>query len=87
MAPAARAGGDRDVPPGQVLDLGVQAALRGSRLVTPGTLLAWCRRLITGKWTYPNPPGRPAVSQDIRDLVLQLAGENPAWDTAGCTAS
>ena len=55
------------------------ATLRARQLVTPGTLLAWHRRLLVRKWTCPSRPGRPFTGQEIRDLALRLARENPAW--------
>ena len=39
-------------------------------LVTPDTLLAWHRKLIVEKWTFPrNGRGRPRVSQEITELI------------------
>ena len=51
-------------------------------IVTPDTLLRWHRQLIAAKWDYSHrrkPVGRPRIRQEIVDLVLRFARENPRW--------
>ncbi len=48
--------------------------------VTPGTLLAWHRTLVAGKYTTtPRRPGRRPTCESIRALVIRMATENPTW--------
>jgi hypothetical protein len=71
----------------QRIRLAMKAKVVGRRLlaeietlVTPDTLLPWHRKLIANQWTFSRKsPGRPRVTQDIVDLVVMMARENPSW--------
>jgi transposase len=48
--------------------------------VRPETLLRWHRRLVAGAWTYPHrQTGRPPLDQDVQQLIIRMAKENPIW--------
>ena len=51
-------------------------------LVRPDTVLRWHRDLLARRHaarSRPKRPGRPRTARSIRQLVLRLARENPAW--------
>jgi putative transposase len=36
--------------------------------------------MVAGAWTYPRRgPGRPPLDQDVQQLIIRLATENPQW--------
>ena len=54
-------------------------AQRAHRIVTPGTLPRWHRRLIAARWRQPKPPGRPPIGEELAALIVHLARENRTW--------
>jgi putative transposase len=51
-------------------------------MVTPDTILRWHRELVAKKWDYSDRRrgvGRPRTKQDIAELVVRMAKENPTW--------
>lgn len=65
--------------------LGRKGLAEFATLFTPDTILRWHRRLVAKKWDSSDKRestvGRPRVRQEIVDLAVKFAQENPTW---GC---
>ena len=50
-------------------------------IVTPDTLLRWYRELVAKKYdgSARRKPGRPRTQQELADLMVRMANENPTW--------
>jgi hypothetical protein len=51
-------------------------------IVKPDTVIAWHRTTFRLFWTWRSRrgrPGRPAVPNDVRELIRQMSRENPLW--------
>jgi putative transposase len=51
-------------------------------LVTPDTLMRWYKQLIAQKFdgsTMRRPCGRPRIAEEVEQLVVRMAEENPSW--------
>lgn len=51
-------------------------------LFTPDTILRWHRQLVANKWNYSDRRqnvGRPPLSDNVKQLVVKFARENPTW--------
>jgi putative transposase len=48
-------------------------------IVKPETLIGWHRKGFRLFWRWKSRPGRPALPQEIRSLIVRMARENPTW--------
>ena len=52
--------------------------------VQPATVIAWQRRRFRDHWrriSQGGKPGRPAIDQQIRQLIRRMSSANPLWGT------
>lgn len=55
-------------------ELGRKTLAAVAGIVTPDTILAWHRRFVAMKWTFPNrTQGRPSIPITVRSLILEMA--------------
>jgi transposase len=62
--------------------LGRKRLLEIGSIFTPDTILRWHRLLVAQKWDYShrrNTSGRPPLGEDIIQLVVRMAQQNPTW--------
>ncbi len=48
-------------------------------VVQPDTLIRWHRRGFKLFWRWKSKPGRPRLPGNIRELITEMAKENPTW--------
>src|SRR6266704_170845 len=62
--------------------IGRKALQQIACVAKPDTILAWYRRLIARKFDgskFREYPGRPSVSREVAEVVVQMARENSDW--------
>jgi transposase InsO family protein len=62
--------------------LGKQALAEVASVVTPDTILAWHRKLVTRKFDgsqQRQSPGRPKIAEELEALIIRIAQENRSW--------
>jgi putative transposase len=64
--------------------LGRKMQQQVATIVTSDTILRWQRELVAAKWNYSGRRkkiGRSPIPDEIVELVLRIACENPTWVT------
>src|SRR5580693_4436963 len=48
-------------------------------VVRPQTIVRWHRAGFVIFWRWKSRPGRPAIAAELRQLIRQMAPDNPLW--------